>query len=144
VRLGTGKQLFGPNEQDGGYDCVEELQKSRTQAKSRVSEIGAWAVTKKEKYWEESRLSAEAQEREMEKATLHVVDAVVDIAEILMRLRSQWPVPNDDEIGVAVEEAGDFLRGLGEAVKDWGQLKAGAQLIERRRQAEEYALKEDN
>jgi hypothetical protein len=45
---------------------------------------------------------------------------------------------------VAVEEAGDILRGLGEAVEDWGQRKAGAQLIERRRQAEEYALKEDN
>lgn len=37
VRIGTGKQLFGSNEQDGGYDCVEELRKRRTQAKSGPS-----------------------------------------------------------------------------------------------------------
>jgi hypothetical protein len=112
--------------------------------KSRVSEIGAWAVTKKEKYWEDSRLSAETQEREMRNATVPVAEAIVNIAEMVMRLRSQWPVANGDEIDLAVEEASDFLQGLGEPVQGLDELTAAAQLLERRRLAEEDALERDN
>lgn len=80
----------------------------------------------------------------MRNATVPVAEAIVNIAEMLMRLRSQWPVPNGDEIDLAVEEASDFLQSLGEPVKGLDELTAGAQLLERRRLAEEDALERDN